>query len=256
MTRYPIRLLQLTDLHLLDDPAGEVQGVVTQQALEAVIDHGLRHHPDTDLVLVTGDLVHDAGAQAYRRLRATLERFQRPVYCLPGNHDRASLLRRHLNSERVRAPGAARHGNWLILFLDSHVEGRVHGHLDGRQFDHLGRMLRASGAPYVLLCLHHPPVDLGSSWLDASRVDNGETLLSLVHMEPRIRALAFGHVHQAVHRLFDGRPLLGTPATCFQFQPGTEHCALDARPPGYRWIHLHEDGTLATGIERLPARPA
>ncbi len=35
-----------------------------------------------------------------------------------------------------------------------------------------------------------------------------------------------------------------TPSTCAQFRPASADFALDAKPPGYRWLTLHEDGSL------------
>ncbi len=251
MSGRPLKILQLTDIHLLDDPGGDLRGVNTQRSFDAVLEHCLSRHRDSELVVATGDLAHDAGAAAYRRLEEGFSRLGMPVYVLPGNHDDRRLMARHLNTDRVRHTPAARHGRWLFVFLDSQVEGRVHGHLDGHQFDRVARTLEASNAPHVLLFVHHPPVPVGSRWLDASRIDNGEALLSLVHMEPRLRGVVFGHIHQTSNRLFDGRPLLGTPSTCFQFLPGAEEFALDDRPPGYRWLKLFDDGSLATGVEWL-----
>ncbi|CFV94644.1 cAMP phosphodiesterase [Bordetella pertussis] len=45
--------------------------------------------------------------------------------------------------------------------------------------------------------------------------------------------------------------MLATPSTCFQFvvRDG-KHCVDDAAP-GYRWLKLYADGSLATGVRRL-----
>ena len=74
-------------------------------------------------------------------------------------------------------------------------------------------------------------------------------------MEPRLRGVVFGHIHQASQQLFDGRPLLGSPSTCFQFLPDADEFALDDRPPGYRWLKLYDDGSIATGAEWIQPRP-
>jgi len=37
-----------------------------------------------------------------------------------------------------------------------------------------------------------------------------------------------------------------------QFLPGTERCVMDRRPPGYRWLSLHEDGSVSTRVGWLP----
>ena len=44
---------------------------------------------------------------------------------------------------------------------------------------------------------------------------------------------------------------LGTPSTCIQFAPGSAEFALDEQMPGYRWLHLYDEGQLDTGVSRV-----
>jgi Icc protein len=55
--------------------------------------------------------------------------------------------------------------------------------------------------------------------------------------------LVFGHVHQPYDAEHDGIRVVGTPSTCSQFKPGSDDFALDNRPPAYRRITLHADGS-------------
>ena len=45
---------------------------------------------------------------------------------------------------------------------------------------------------------------------------------------------------------------MATPATCFQFGPGSQDFSLDTAAPGYRWITLHADGDISTQVVRVP----
>jgi Icc protein len=45
--------------------------------------------------------------------------------------------------------------------------------------------------------------------------------------------------------------VLATPSTCAQFTPLTEHCVMDLRPPGYRWLELLPDGQVRTEVRWL-----
>ena len=65
---------------------------------------------------------------------------------------------------------------------------------------------------------------------------------------PGLRAILWGHVHQASDRVRQGVRLLSTPSTCAQFLPGSATFAMDTRPPGYRWLDLHDDGRIETRI--------
>ncbi len=63
-----------------------------------------------------------------------------------------------------------------------------------------------------------------------------------------MKAIFTGHVHQQSDNDFFGIPLYTTPSTCFQFAPRQREFGVDARPPAYRWIDLHDSGELATGV--------
>ena len=45
--------------------------------------------------------------------------------------------------------------------------------------------------------------------------------------------------------------LLASPSTCIQFAPGSEDFNVSTEAPGYRWLRLHADGRLETGVERV-----
>ena len=251
----PLRLLQITDTHLFADPAGRLKGVTTETTARAVIESARRRCPAPDLVLATGDLVHDGSRAGYERLRALFSVFDAPVACLPGNHDDGRTLREVLSEGQVRWYRHLDLAGWRCVFLDSTRPGEAGGHLAPEELAALEACLGEGGASHVLVCLHHPPVRVGSAWLDSMLVDNGPALLELLRGAPRVRALVCGHIHQALDVDLDGLRLLGAPSTCIQFLPDSRDFALDPAPPGYRWLELHADGRLDTGIERLDALP-
>ncbi|MDB4542942.1 phosphodiesterase, partial [bacterium] len=66
-----------------------------------------------------------------------------------------------------------------------------------------------------------------------------------------VRGVLWGHVHQEVDRLHNDVRLLASPSTCVQFAPGSPGFRADDQAPGYRWLDLHEDGTIATAVSRV-----
>ena len=60
----------------------------------------------------------------------------------------------------------------------------------------------------------------------------------------RIRAVAFGHVHQDYDDVYEGIRILATPSTCAQFIPGSDDFAVDDNPPAYRRLTLNNDGSV------------
>ena len=55
----PALLIQLTDMHLMDEPHAEMLGVDTEASLKAVLRQAVREMPDAQLVMATGDVAQD-----------------------------------------------------------------------------------------------------------------------------------------------------------------------------------------------------
>jgi Icc protein len=250
-----IKILQLTDTHLFADSSGTLLGLKTEQSLQAVIADARERHPSADLVLATGDLSHDGSTAAYRRFFSLMNSLDLPVYCLPGNHDEATKLRNINNNGHCVTVDQVRQGNWQIIFLDSTVPGSEGAHLDRDALRQLQRQLESAPEHHTLVCLHHQPVPMDSDWLDTMALDNAEEFFAVIDRHPQVRGIIWGHVHQAMHTVRNQVQLMSAPSTCIQFLPGSSNFALDMTAPGYRWLHLHPDGHIETGIDRTEEIP-
>lgn len=244
MSAKPVRVLQITDPHLFADTAGEFRGTVTHSSLNAVLQHHRNSGWKADLVAVTGDLIQDDSAEAYRNFKALLAPLGLPVHCLPGNHDIPSLMQAALNEPPFYYCTAREIDNWLIIGLDSCLSDVAGGKIAAAEFDRLDDAVGASHADHVLVCLHHPPVSMGSRWLDTVGLANGDEFLHRVAASGRVRLVIFGHVHQAYDNVHNGVRVLGTPSTCRQFKPGSDDFAVDEQPPACRRLTLHPDGSF------------
>jgi Icc protein len=248
----PLRVVQITDMHIMSQPGGKLWGVDVDASLQAVLQRLKTQHGSVELILATGDLVNDEGPLAYERLHAFLLPLGIAVYCLPGNHDRPAVLNQVLAAGPVRRERHIISGNWQFILLDSSLPDSTAGHLAASELAFLENTLTAY-SQYALVCLHHQPLPIGSPWLDTMVVDNGAELLAIVDRHPQVRAVIWGHIHQAFAAQRGGVALLGTPSTCVQFKPDTADATADSVPPGYRWFELYGDGRLLTGIERTGA---
>jgi Icc protein len=217
-----------------------------------VLEHALANGPRPDAVIATGDIGDDFSPDAYGRFRAALEAVGAPVYCLPGNHDDPRVMASMLDDRGLQYCGRARLGGWGLVFVDTHLPGQPHGRVAPAELERLDADLaELAGAP-VLVCLHHPPVKVGSRWLDGVGLLNAAEVLAVLDRHPQVRAVLAGHVHQAFDARRKGVRMLTSPSTCAQFTPRTDQCVMDTRPPGYRWITLNDDGSLETRVEWLP----
>ncbi len=250
----PLRVLQVTDLHLKTQPGSRVWGVDVDAGLSAVLAHIREKHPVVDFILATGDLVGD-DPEAYTRVRQALEPLDVPVHCLPGNHDFPAALGRRLHDGPVRWQRHVVAGDWQFVLLDSSFPGTPEGHLAPGELALLDTVLAMDPERHAMICLHHNPVPIDTPWLDTMTVGNGEALFAVLDRYPQVRAVVWGHIHAEFSGRHGAVHLLAAPATCVQFKPGTPEPQVDERPPGYRWFELHPDGRLETGVERVePSR--
>lgn len=248
-----LRLLQITDTHLFADTRARLAGVDTELSTGAVLDHLRRVEAPADVLLHTGDLVHDGSENAYRRLKGRLEELGVRGLVMPGNHDAPAMMRRLFARGRVTWARNAVLGDWQLVTLSTYTGDGAGGHLADAELGALDRCLAAEPKRHALVCLHHHPVAMGCDWIDAIGVDNGEALFRVLDRHPQVRGVLWGHVHQELDTERNGVRLMATPSTGLQFRPGSRAFAVDDRPPGYRWLHLDADGGIDTGVVRLAA---
>ncbi|HGX94310.1 MAG TPA: 3',5'-cyclic-AMP phosphodiesterase [Candidatus Tenderia sp.] len=250
----PLNIAQISDSHLYADLDSGLYGLNSHHALREVVALAAQRQPE--LLLLTGDLVHDETATGYRHLRRAVAPLNAPGLCIPGNHDDLKLMREVFAEEAgLRCDKSIRLGNWQIILLNSQVAGKVSGYLAQEELDFLELSLTKYPRHHALVCMHHQPVAVGSQWLDQIGLANADQLFAVVDRHPQVKALVWGHVHQAFDEQRNGVRLLATPATCIQFKPKADEFALDLKTPGYRWFRLHQNGHLDSAVERLQTMP-
>jgi Icc protein len=246
---HPALLVQLTDPHLFAEPA-LMLGVDTDASLRAVVDAIRRDHGEADLLLATGDLSHDGTEASYRRFADAVGVLGVLVRCLAGNHDMPAALHRALGAwmDPVADLGA-----WRIVLLDSRADGSNAGHLERAQFELLDHALATADGRPALVAMHHNAVQQSADWRDPMMLDNAAELFRHLARWRNTRLLMWGHVHQEFDRRRGSIRMLATPSTCFQFAIREGRHRLDPQPPGYRWLKLYPDSSVATGVRRLDA---
>jgi len=255
MPTNPVRILHLTDPHLFADADSELRGVNTANTLALAISHIQREDWPADAVVMTGDTVQDDSADGYRRFRDAVSPLGLPVHCVPGNHDVVPLMHEMLSDEPFLFCAVQQFSNWCFIGVDSCVAESAGGRLADAEFDRLREAL-AAGHEHVAVCLHHPPVRLGSRWLDGVGLANGEEFLAKMNAAGNVRLVLFGHAHQAYDDMHGDVRVIGTPSTCRQFRPLSDEFSLDDKPPAYRRLTLKTDGSVNTELVWLHEKTA
>jgi len=245
-----IRLVQLTDPHLFADPDGRLLGLATADSLQQVIALIGKEQPKIDLLLATGDIAQDGSIKAYQRFAQMTALLNAPTRWTAGNHDCwSSMQQACVATDRLKPVTDI--GNWRIILLNSALPGEAYGYLQEQTLSWLKQTLNEADERHCLIALHHHPLNIGCAWLDPIGLRNADALFALIEPFPQVRALLWGHVHQAFAQRRGKLHLLGTPSCCIQFAVQSEDFTVSREAPGYRWLRLQQDGQLQSGISRI-----
>ncbi|MCU1718314.1 3',5'-cyclic-AMP phosphodiesterase [Pseudomonas sp. 5P_3.1_Bac2] len=249
-THDSVLLIQLSDSHLFAQPGDRLLGMDTYDSLQQVVSQVQQEQPQIDLLLATGDLSQDGSEASYQCFRQLTAAIKAPARWLPGNHDEVPAMQAACVGTDLLKP-VVDVGNWRVTLLDSSVPGAVPGYLSDQQLAVLERALSEAPDRHHLICLHHHPVSIGCAWMEPIGLRNPEALFAVLSRFNQVRALLWGHVHQEIDQPRGNVRLLASPSTCVQFMPGSEDFQVDSTAPGYRWLRLHGDGRIDTGVSRV-----
>jgi len=256
MDQEPLRIIHLTDPHIVAQPSAKVDGIDSFTALERILaiiqgDAWMPH-----LLIITGDLSDDGSAASYQRLRDVLMPLGLPTYCVPGNHDLLSEMTTHLLGGLIHVTGHVVRDPWQIVLLNSQVPGHGHGSLEHAELAALEAALQMRPQHHTLVGLHHGPFPVCP--MPICRLENAEEFLTLVGKHSYIRAIIAGHTHCVVDEQHNGVRLLVTPSAYLYVEhpqgvsvPDTQFMELhrlDPQRTGFRRLELHADGTIMTEV--------
>ena len=247
------RVIQITDPHLFADESMTLVGMNCQEGLQDVIELVKEHEESIDCVLCTGDIAQDASQEAYNRFASHINELNTSQLWIPGNHDIIASMQKALSNKKEVLKKTLKLGNWGIIMLNSCVVGHIYGKLSEQELDFLKTELDAmnSEGRYIVIAVHHNPVPVNAEWLQNHSLQNTQDFFEIIDAYKNIKAVIFGHIHQDFKTSRKKVLMLGSPSTSIQFHPEHDYFSLDKENPGYRWLSLHADGTVGTGVRRV-----
>jgi 3',5'-cyclic-AMP phosphodiesterase len=258
----PLRIVHITDTHIIATPGAEVYGIDSFTALESLLAVMQRDAWTPHLLIATGDLSEDSSAVSYQRLRSLLTSVGLPVYCIPGNHDVLAAMHAHLRGGPLHLERRVVWEPWQIVLLDSQVPGQGHGSLSHKELTALEEALQEAPGRHTLVGLHHGPLPVCP--MPPCRLENAAAFLAFLGRYPNVRGIISGHNHCAVDEQHRGIRMLVTPSTCVNGEHPRGSQALDGRPfwevhsldPGrraFRRLELYPNGQIITEVIWDPA---
>lgn len=238
-------ILQLTDFHIFADPESRFFGVPTRNTLNDVLQAIKAMDLDFDYVIITGDLTSDEQKNSYQTVKKILGDLIPLCKIIPGNHDDRALIR-EVFPNCIAGDGdsinfSVTSCGWRLLGLDTHVPGKLYGLISSKTLQWLDVTLNKYKNEPTILFQHHPPIPVGTNWVDKLALKNPDPLVDLLSHYPQVQVISCGHVHQEFHENLGNMVVLTTPSTSVQFKHGTDTLVCDDVPPGFRIFTLDGD---------------
>ncbi|WP_374664462.1 3',5'-cyclic-AMP phosphodiesterase [Acinetobacter sp.] len=241
-------IVQISDTHLMDQDNLEFASMNPEKSFHDVIRHMMQHTPEIDAIIHTGDVAQVPVPETYSRYLHFMQALDLPHFQIPGNHDDTAIFPFYRQQDRAHMLSF---GNWRLILLNSAVKGKVDGWVSQEQLSQLDQLLSEQAQQHVIIACHHHPFAMQSSWIDQHKLKNADDLLAVISKHRNVKAVLYGHVHQASRNDLHGVQFLSTPSTSVQFKPLSESFALDASYPGYRVLHLNDNGEFSTEVIRV-----
>ncbi len=252
-----MKLIQVSDLHFVP-PGTRLLGLVPRERFAACAAHINAHHQDSDLCIITGDLVDDGTPEAYESLGEALNALAVPYRLMIGNHDDRDNFKAAFPDTPPDENGfvqtVIRCAAGDLVLLDTHVPGSAAGRLCDARRDWLEARLAEAGARPVYIFMHHPPFDIGIPSLDRLRLEDPDDFAAALAGAGNVAHIFFGHVHRPIGGSWRGISFSASRATVHQVPLDLRTLApvpYDHAPPAYGVILLENGRTVVHHQEFL-----
>jgi len=228
-------IAQISDTHIaLDTPDAERR---MRDLERTMIDIDALETPP-DVIIHTGDIVHNGRDEEYAAATALLAAARSPVYVMAGNRDdRKSLQKAFSNTDYIDANSefieyAIDDFPVRLIMLDTLSLQSNKGDFCRRRVENLQDLANRESSKPVAVFTHHPPFE-ATQCPDPFQFDTREGMLRLRNALRNIDGLAAifcGHVHRFDMGDVEGTRALAMPSIATTLRKGEYPEAMVARP--------------------------
>lgn len=229
-------IAQISDTHIALDSPDADQRIRDFELTVADIN---ALDPAPDVIVHTGDIVHNGRQDEYAQALATLAKARAPVYVLAGNKDDRAALRAAFAGEGY-LPSDSGFIEYTIedfpvrlIALDTLNSNSNKGDFCRERARHLVDMIDAEPTKPIAAFTHHPPfeVTVGPDRLHFETSDAMSALRQALQHSGRVVAVFSGHVHRAaaghVGRIpATVMPCIATPLRRGEYPAQMERCPI------------------------------
>ncbi|MGA7388706.1 MAG: metallophosphoesterase [Pseudolabrys sp.] len=228
-------IAQISDTHIaLDTPDADQR--VQDFALTIADINAL--NPAPDVIVHTGDLVHNGRQDEYAQAVATLAKARAPVYVLVGNKDNRANLRAAFSACGYLAPDsefidyAVEDFPVRLIAVDTLSTGSNKGDFCPARARRLIDLIDAETTKPIAIFAHHPPfeVTVGPDPLHFETPEIMARLRRALQHSGRVVAVFSGHVHRAAMGQVASIPATVMPCIATTLRKGAYPAHMKRRP--------------------------
>ena len=161
-------------------------------------------NPRPDVIVHTGDIVHNGRAEEYAQAKSILAKARAPVYVLAGNRDNRANLRAafsphgYLSRDTEFIDYAVEHHAVRLIAVDTLHTASNKGDFCEERAARLIAMIDAEKSKPIAVLAHHPPfeVKVGPDPINFETLESMACLQRALQHSSRVVGVFCGHVHR------------------------------------------------------------
>jgi Icc protein len=233
-------IAQISDTHIAVDTVDAEQRIRDFERTIADIDI---LDPAPDVIVHTGDIVHNGRPDEYARAAAILAKARAPVFVIPGNKDERTSLRAAFAGDGYLAPDSDFVDYTIedypvrLIAIDTLNSGSNRGDFCRARANRLIDMIDAETSKPIAVLAHHPPfeVPVGPDPLNFETPEMMARLQQALQHSGRVIAVISGHVHRGTSGQVGRIPATVMPSVATTLRKGEYPARMKMRPV----YHIH-----------------
>jgi 3',5'-cyclic-AMP phosphodiesterase len=228
-------IAQISDTHIaLDTPDADQR----LQDFERTIADINTLYPSPDVIVHTGDVVHNGRADEYAQSVNTLKKARAPVYVLPGNKDDRLEMRKafsafgYFQTDSDFIDYTIDDFPVRLIALDTLSPHSNKGDFCAERLRRLVDLIDADTCKPIAVFTHHPPFEttVGPERLHFDTPETMSRLRQGLQHTGRVVAVFSGHVHRAAEGHVDNIPATVMPCIATTLRKGEYPTPMKATP--------------------------
>ena len=205
--------------------------------------------PAPDLIIHTGDIVHNGRPDEYKKAVAILQQANAPVYALVGNKDDRANMREAFSGFGFIRPDTEFVDYCVedfpvrLIMLDTLLAGSNMGGFCDNRMQNLETMIAEDTTKPIAIFMHHPPceISVGPSPTHFEDLEVISNLTDALKKPGRITSIFSGHVHRSTTGWVENIPVTVMTAINTALRWGDYPDHLKSRPTYY--VHRYDENS-------------